>query len=115
MVTRFVTSPPTDNCPQPKDAQPLSQLDIRLILHFDSSAHGLVRRWLLIGYFPILYYPTGTDTVRARINQTPAGEENRQYPGDLAGELWRLLERALSANPVAQKAWLLLFCVRHRS
>jgi hypothetical protein len=24
-------SPPTDNCPQPKEAQPLSQLDIRLI------------------------------------------------------------------------------------
>jgi hypothetical protein len=31
MVTRFATSPPTDNCPQPKEAQPLSQLDIRLI------------------------------------------------------------------------------------
>jgi hypothetical protein len=38
MVTRFATSPPTDNCPQPKEAQPLSQLDIRLIQHFDSSA-----------------------------------------------------------------------------
>jgi hypothetical protein len=50
MVTRFATSPPTDNCPQPKEAQPLSQLDSRLC--------GLmVRRWLLIGYFPILYYP----------------------------------------------------------
>jgi hypothetical protein len=31
LVTRFATSPPTDNCPQPKEAQPLSQLDIRLI------------------------------------------------------------------------------------
>jgi hypothetical protein len=38
MVTRFATSPPTDNCPQPKEAQPLSPLDIRLIQHFDSSA-----------------------------------------------------------------------------
>jgi hypothetical protein len=31
VVTRFVASLPTDNCPQPKGAQPLSQLDIRLI------------------------------------------------------------------------------------
>jgi hypothetical protein len=30
-TTRFATSPPTDNCPQPKEAQPLSQLDIRSI------------------------------------------------------------------------------------
>jgi hypothetical protein len=37
-MARFATSPPTDNCPQPKEAQPLSQLDIRLIQHFDSSA-----------------------------------------------------------------------------
>jgi hypothetical protein len=37
-----------------KEARPLSHaLDIRLIQHFDSSALGLVRRWLLIGYFPI--------------------------------------------------------------
>jgi hypothetical protein len=28
-------------------------IDIRLIQHLDSSAHGLVRRWRLIGYFPI--------------------------------------------------------------
>ena len=26
MVTRFATSPPTDNCPQPKEAQPLPRL-----------------------------------------------------------------------------------------
>jgi hypothetical protein len=31
----------------------VSRSDIRLIQHFDSSALGLVRRWLLIGYFPI--------------------------------------------------------------
>jgi hypothetical protein len=59
MATRFATPPPTDNCPQPKEAQPLSQLDIQFISHFDSSA-----LWFegpeaaLIGYFPILYYPT---------------------------------------------------------
>jgi hypothetical protein len=29
---------PTDNCPQPKEAQPLSQLDIRIIRHLDTSA-----------------------------------------------------------------------------
>jgi hypothetical protein len=31
----------------------VSRSDIRLIQHLDSSAHGLVRRKLLIGYFPI--------------------------------------------------------------
>jgi hypothetical protein len=35
----------------------VSRSDIRLIQHLDSSALGLVRRWLLIGYFLILYYP----------------------------------------------------------
>jgi hypothetical protein len=35
----------------------VSRSDIRLIQHLDSSARGLVRRWLLIGYFPILYNP----------------------------------------------------------
>jgi hypothetical protein len=38
MVTRFAASLRTDISPQPKEAQPLSQLDIRLIQHFDSSA-----------------------------------------------------------------------------
>jgi hypothetical protein len=31
----------------------VSRSDIRLIQHLDSSALGLVRRWRLIGYFPI--------------------------------------------------------------
>jgi hypothetical protein len=31
----------------------VSRSDIRFIQHLESSAHGLVRRWLLIGYFPI--------------------------------------------------------------
>jgi hypothetical protein len=35
----------------------VSRSDIRLIQHLDSSAHGLVRRWLLIGYFAILHNP----------------------------------------------------------
>jgi hypothetical protein len=38
MVTRSLASLRTDNCPQPKEAQPLSQLDIRSIYHLDSSA-----------------------------------------------------------------------------
>ena len=35
----------------------VSRSDIRLIQYFDSSALGLVRRWRLIGYFPIIYNP----------------------------------------------------------
>jgi hypothetical protein len=35
----------------------VSRSDIRLIQHLDSSAHGLVRRWRLIGYFPIHLLP----------------------------------------------------------
>jgi hypothetical protein len=31
----------------------VSRSDIRSIQHLDSSAHGFVRRWRLIGYFPI--------------------------------------------------------------
>ena len=34
----------------------VSRSDIRLIQHFDSSALGLVRRWLLIGYFPFPHH-----------------------------------------------------------
>jgi hypothetical protein len=34
-----------------------SRSDIRLIQHLDSPALGLVRRWLLIGYFPIHLLP----------------------------------------------------------
>ena len=65
MVTRFATAPPTDNCPQPKEAQPLSQLDIRLIQYiFTPRLCGLMaRRWLLIGHFPVLYNPTGVAPV----------------------------------------------------
>jgi hypothetical protein len=51
-----ILPPARDNCPQPNEAQPLSQLEIRIIRHFDSSAL-MFRRWRLTGYFPILYYP----------------------------------------------------------
>jgi hypothetical protein len=39
----------------------VSRSDIRLIQLFDFSARGLVRRWRLIGYFPILYNPSQWD------------------------------------------------------
>ena len=52
MVTRFAASLRTDNCPQRKGSSTtVSRSDIRLIQHLDSSAHGLFRRWSLIGYF----------------------------------------------------------------
>jgi hypothetical protein len=35
----------------------VSRSDTRLIQYLDSSAHGLVRRWLLIGYFPTHLLP----------------------------------------------------------
>ena len=65
MVTRFVASLRTDNSPQRKEARPLSHADIRFIQHLDSSAHGLVRRWLLIGYFFIEWIPP------SQFNTTP--------------------------------------------
>jgi hypothetical protein len=37
MVTRFATSPPTDNSPQPKEAQPLSQLDSESLLSWQAA------------------------------------------------------------------------------
>jgi hypothetical protein len=35
----------------------VSRSDIRLLQYLDSSAHGLVRRWRLIGHFPIHLLP----------------------------------------------------------
>jgi hypothetical protein len=35
----------------------VSRSDIRLIQHLDSSALGLVQRWLLIGHFPLHLFP----------------------------------------------------------
>jgi hypothetical protein len=70
MVTRFATSPPTDNSPQPKEAQPLSQLDIRSIQHLDSSAlwsdgPEVVR---LGAHFLVLYY---LHRLRAPVQASP--------------------------------------------
>jgi hypothetical protein len=45
----------------------VSRFDIRLIQHFDSSALGLVRRWLLIGYFPIHLSSHRPHTRRLRV------------------------------------------------
>jgi hypothetical protein len=49
----------------------VSRSDIRLIQHLDYSALGLVRRWRLIGYFPILYNPYFAPTTTARSPRKP--------------------------------------------
>jgi hypothetical protein len=51
----------------------VSRSDIRLIQYLDSSAHGLVWRWRLIGYFLILYYPNSQrrTTTRKYVNPGP--------------------------------------------
>jgi hypothetical protein len=48
-------------------------LKLRLIQHLDSSALGLVRRWLLIGYFPIHVLPPTrvTTTSHTRLQEVP--------------------------------------------
>ena len=43
--------------PTVRSSTPVSRSDIRLIQYLDSSVHGLVRRWLLIGSFPIPLLP----------------------------------------------------------
>jgi hypothetical protein len=60
MGTRFAASLRTDNSPQRKEARPLSHQ------HLDSSALGLVRRWLLIGCFPLLCNPPSQELRRQR-------------------------------------------------
>jgi hypothetical protein len=40
----------------------VSRSDIRLIQYLDSSAHSLVRRWRLIGYFPVHHPRRGART-----------------------------------------------------
>jgi hypothetical protein len=42
----------------------VSRSDIRLIQYLDSSAHGLVRRWRLIGHFPIHLFPPSAQASR---------------------------------------------------
>jgi hypothetical protein len=48
----------------------VSRNDIRLKQHSDSSALGLVRRWLLIGYFPFHLLLLG----QRRVGRTSADE-----------------------------------------
>jgi hypothetical protein len=46
----------------------VSRSDIRLIQHFDSSAHGLVRWWRLTGYFPIHLLPPAQGSLNSCLN-----------------------------------------------
>jgi hypothetical protein len=60
--------------PRPRDFAPrrwVSRSDIRLIRHLDSSALGLVRRWLLIGYFPTHYQPAGGNLTKSGVPANP--------------------------------------------
>jgi hypothetical protein len=58
MVTRFAASTTHGQQSAAKGSSTtVSRSDIRLIQYLDSSALGLVRRLLFIGYFLILYYP----------------------------------------------------------
>ena len=51
----------------------VSRSDIRLIQHLDSSALGLVRRWRLIGDFPIHLLPSTRLESRVLCAKTSAG------------------------------------------
>ena len=64
MVTRFAASLRTNNNPQAAQGRSttVSRSDVRFIQHLDSSAHGLVRRRLLIGHFPIHLFPSDPST-----------------------------------------------------
>jgi hypothetical protein len=54
VVTRFAAhTPPRTTVRSERKLDHCLTLGIRLIQYLDSSAHGLVRRWLLIGCFPI--------------------------------------------------------------
>jgi hypothetical protein len=93
MVTRFAASPPTDNCPQPKEAQPLSQLDIRLIQHFHSSALWFDGPEVELNWpfpYPIIYYLLGrTAMQKVRIGR----------PGFGTGRQKMALERETNPTP----------------
>jgi hypothetical protein len=74
MVTRFAASLPTDICPAAKESSTTaSRSDIRKIQYLDSSAHGLVRRWRLIGYFPIHLLPPVHDQPVLWLNRHHGG------------------------------------------
>jgi hypothetical protein len=67
----------------------VSRSDIRLIQHFDFSAYGLVRRWLFIGYFLILYSPNRVGGVSYALVETTKGD-GQELPA-------RVLQRCLLA------------------
>jgi hypothetical protein len=123
------------NSPQPKEAQPLSHAltDIRLIHFLDFSARGLVRRWLLIGHFLILYYPTCRARARLQggVSRAPkpaspglgvdrskgeSGEHQRGGGGDLASQSRvgrghvHLQMDLIGSNSIRSEVLLLLRC-----
>jgi hypothetical protein len=73
----------------------LSRSDIRLIQYLDASALGLVRRWRLIGYFPIRLLPPARDvcyisetshqlpysSIRLQVLAASSGAEVKMEPG----------------------------------
>jgi hypothetical protein len=89
MVTRFAASSTHGHQSAAQGSSTtVSRSDIRLIQYLGFSALGLVRRYLYIGYFLILYYPplTGVHAV--------AQEEATSGPGE--GQLAVRLEGAVT-------------------
>jgi hypothetical protein len=76
----------------------LSRSDNRLIKHFDSSAHGLVRRWRLIGYFPSLYNPP--QHLR-RVSESVEGREAAGGVPESARELVSGIPSWACGHPIA--------------
>jgi hypothetical protein len=67
----------------------LTRSDIRLMQYFDSSAHGLVRRWLLIGYSLIHLLPPPPPPVSAPHGEAPTRvscNRNNLHSDFLSGE-----------------------------
>jgi hypothetical protein len=68
----FAASLRTDICPQREESSSTSHARNPFNLNFFDSAQCLmVRRWRLIGYFPILYNPSSRS--RERFLQAPLG------------------------------------------
>jgi hypothetical protein len=103
MVTRFVTSPPTDNCPQPKEAQPLSQLDSALW----SDGPEVALNWLFP--FPILpaaprasllQFRIGSHRARVASSQRHPLECGELAPADVRGLVEAQATHLLTAQPL---------------
>jgi hypothetical protein len=63
----------------------VSRSDIRLIQYSDSSAHGLVRRWRLTGYFPIQHLLAPSHPTRP-LTPTSMETKGEYCPSALTGE-----------------------------